>query len=401
MGKRDSYQIFSEAGMAGMKLKNRLVRSATYEAAMTKNGRVTDKILNLYQNLARGGVGLIITGHMAVSAQGKAAARQICLYDDRFIKEIQPIADTVHRSGEGCKIVAQLSHAGRQVLYDNRDAEAIGPSEVPSPVLKKRARALTIEEIEVLVQSFAEAVVRARKAGFDGVQIHAAHGWLISSFLSPYTNRRKDDYGGSVSNRVKILREIVSAARKKVGSFPILAKINCDDHVPGGIHPEEFRLLIREVEKTGLDAVEISGGMWDCLARSREELGFPPVPIPESRTQIAHPDRQSYYLNSVKNLNLSIPLILVGGNRNIESMEKIIREGAVSFLALARPLINEPDLPRRWLEGQGKETANCVSCNACLVMVKQFSLCCLLNENKTMQKVVRRMMPLGWKLFFR
>jgi len=141
---------------------------------MTDEGRITDKKLTLYKNLAEGGVGLIITGHMAVMTQGKANHNQTCIYDDEFIKEIQPIAHIVHEAGNGCKVIAQLSHAGRQVLQDNKDAEAVGPSDVPSPVLKKQSRALSVDEIQTIVKSFSDAIVRARKAGFDGVQIHAA-----------------------------------------------------------------------------------------------------------------------------------------------------------------------------------------------------------------------------------
>lgn len=399
--RRDHYKIFSEADIAGLRIKNRLVRSAIYEAAMTQNGMVTDKMLKLYTDLAEGGAGLIITGHMAVAANGKANPKQTCVYDDKFINEIKQIADVVHQAGNGCKIIAQVSHAGRQVMHDNHDGDPVAPSAIPSPVLKKSSRALSVEEIRNIIKAFSEAIARVHKAGFDGVQIHAAHGWLISSFLSPYTNRRTDDYGGSVTKRVKILRDIVSSARQKVGRFPIMAKINCEDHVAGGIGRDSFKEFVCEIEKIGLDAVEVSGGMWDCLARSKEELGFMPVPIPEARTRISDPGKQSYFLDYVRKLNLSIPVILVGGNRNIDSMERILSEGDVSFFSMSRPLIKEPDLPTRWLEGREKETAECVSCNSCLLMVKIFSLSCMLNQSTVIQKIVKNATPVTWKLIFK
>ncbi|MBN1364922.1 MAG: NADH:flavin oxidoreductase [Syntrophaceae bacterium] len=398
---RDSYKIFSEAEIAGLKLKNRLVRSATYEAAMTKDGMITDKMLMLYKNLAEGGIGLIITGHTTVAANGKANPKQVCLFDDKFINEIKLIADIVHKAGSGCKIFAQISHAGRQVMHDNHDAEPVGPSDIPCPVLKKSPRSLSAEEIQNIIKAFSDAIVRVQKAGFDGVQIHAAHGWLISSFLSPYTNKRTDEYGGSVTKRVKILRDIVSSAKQKVGRFPIIAKINCEDHVAEGIGRDSFKELILEIEKIGLDAIEVSGGMWDCLSRSKEELGFIPVPIPEARTRISDRGKQSYFLDYVRKLDLSIPVILVGGNRNIESMERILSEGDVSFFSMSRPLIKEPDLPKRWLEGRGKETAECVSCNSCLLMVKLFYLSCMLNQSKIIQKIVKNATPMTWKLIFK
>jgi 2,4-dienoyl-CoA reductase-like NADH-dependent reductase (Old Yellow Enzyme family) len=400
MMKRDSYKIFSEGEISTLKLKNRLVRSATYEAAMTEDGRITDIMLGLYKNLAEGGVGLIITGHMAVMSDGKAVPRQTCIYHDDFIKEIEPVADIVHKYGNGCKIIAQLSHAGRQVTAENKNAKAVGPSAVPCPVLKKKARALSLIEIQEVITSFVEAIVRVQTAGFDGAQIHAAHGWLLSSFLSPYTNHRDDAYGGSVKKRTQIIHEIVQLARKKVGAFPILIKINCEDHVVGGISYDSFHEIAREIAKTGVDAIEISGGMWDCLQRNQKELGFLPVPIPEARTRINNPDKQSYFLNYAKKLDISIPVLLVGGNRNIETMEKILIDGDVSFISMSRPLINEPNLPNRWLEGKGAETARCVSCNSCLLMTMNYSLKCLLNQNRMMQKVVSNLTPLTWKLLF-
>ncbi len=398
---REDYKVFSKADIAGLKLKNRLIRSATFEAAMTDDGKITETMLTLYRRLAEGGVGLIITGHMAVMLEGKATHRQTCIHEDAFIEEIRPIVDVVHRAGNGCRVVAQLSHAGRQVMQDNNTARAVGPSAVPSPILKKQARALSTEEIETVIRAFVNAIVRVKKAGFDGAQLHAAHGWLLSSFLSPYTNRRNDEFGGPARNRAKILREIVAQARKKVGAYPLLVKMNCEDHVEGGIGFGSFSEIVREVEKAGFDAIEVSGGMWDCLARTKDELGFVPMPIPEARTRIANPGKQSYFLKYANMLNLKIPVILVGGNRNIESMERILGEGKVSFFSMARPLIKEPDLPNRWLEGRGSETAECVSCNSCLLMVKYFSLACLLNQNKVLQKMVKNLTPLTWKLLLK
>ncbi|MCU0576519.1 MAG: NADH:flavin oxidoreductase [Desulfobacterota bacterium] len=398
---RDRYKLFSQGTIAGLTLKNRLVRSATYESCMTKDSRVTQKMLDLYQKLSRGGVGMIISGHMAVMQQGKGMPKQMCISDDSYIDDIAKVAETVHRAGNGCKIIGQLSHTGRQVLHENREAECVGPSDVPSPILKKSPRTLSTSEIEHIVKCFVDAAVRVKKAGFDGVQFHAAHGWLLSSFLSPYTNRRQDRYGGSLQNRLNILREIISGARAQVGAFPLLIKVNGDDFVQGGITLHDFPELAGEIADLGVDAIEVSGGMWDCLARTEEELGFFPLPIPEARTRIDSADKQSYFLNYAEKLDLAIPVILVGGNRDVEDLEAVMAKGAVDFFSLSRPLISEPDLPNRWLEGRGSSKADCVSCNACLLTVKFGSLHCMLKQSRMQQKVVHKLTPYIWKMFLK
>ena len=399
--RRDAYKVFSEGRIAHLAVKNRLIRSATYEGGMTDDGRVTAEILSLYRSLAEGGVGTIITGHMTVARKGKAGDRQICIYDNTHIPEIARIAEVVHTSGSDCKIVAQLSYAGRQVLHNNTVAECVGPSDVPSPILRKRARELTADEIQSIVDCYVESIGRVKNAGYDGVQLHAAHGFLLSSFLSPYTNRRQDRYGGSIEKRVAILREIITKARESVDRFPILVKMNCTDHVAGGIDTETFPEVAKEVSALGVDAIEVSGGMWDCLIRSEKELGFFPLPIPESRTRINSQDKQSYFVQYAEKLAVDIPVIVVGGHRNIEKLEEIMSRGTVDFFALSRPLISEPDLPNRWLEGRGSEKADCVSCNSCVLEVKSKPLKCVLKQSRLKQNILNSLVPHAWKLFLK
>jgi 2,4-dienoyl-CoA reductase-like NADH-dependent reductase (Old Yellow Enzyme family) len=396
--KRDKYKLFSPGRIAHLSLKNRLIRAATYEGAMTEEGKVTPEFLKLYSDLANGGAGAIITGHMTVGREGKGHARQTCIYDDSYIAEIAKIVDVVRSSESDCKIFAQLSYAGRQVFHDNKIAECVGPSEIPSPILKKKSKALSVDEIKIIINCYSDAIVRVKKAGFDGVQLHGAHGYLLSSFLSPYTNRRNDQYGGSIKKRITILREIIAKARESVDDFPILIKMNSSDHVEGGIDDETFPELVKQVEALGFDAIEVSGGMWDCLVRSEKELGFFPLPIPESRTRINTLEKQSYYVPAAEKLTLDIPLIVVGGHRNVESLEDIIGRGNIDFLSLSRPLISEPDLPNRWLEGTGSEMADCVSCNSCLLEVKSKPLKCILKQNRLKQKILKNLVPHIWKL---
>jgi 2,4-dienoyl-CoA reductase-like NADH-dependent reductase (Old Yellow Enzyme family) len=356
--KRDKYKIFSEGRIGPLTLPNRLVRSSTWDPSILGIRRVTDQVIDLYRALAAGGVGLIITGGLPVFRERfpDEAGSGSKTYSDLRIKGIEKMAQVVHAAGTGCKIVAQL-----EVGYINA-----GPSEHLSPFAQEAARPLASEEIQQIVDCFVEAMLHMKKAGFDGVQLHAAHGGLLSQFLSPYTNRRTDDYGGRVHNRARIVREIVSKVREQAGNWPILIKLNCTDYVEGGVDIDTFPELAREIERSGVDAIEISGGMWDCLVRPEEELGFRPVPAPESHTRIGQPGKQSYFMKYAEKLDLNLPLILVGGNRDIERLEAILRRGTVDFVALCRPLIREPDLPKRWLEGRGSHTTNCISCNSCL-----------------------------------
>ena len=351
---RSGYSIFSAGRIGHLALPNRLVRSATWEPCILTDRVVTDEVLDIYRALAAGGIGMIITGGLPVcdgeTLQGGRS------YDDMHIDGIGRIVDVVHGAGTGCAVVAQL-----ETGYLNA-----GPSDIPSPFYKEGLAPLGAHEIHRIVDSFVQATVHIKACGFDGVQLHAAHGGLLSCFLSPYTNRRTDEYGGSLENRARIVREIISEARKAVGDYPILIKMNGTDYLESGVDIETLPALAQEIGKTGVDAIEISGGMWDCLVRPASTLGFRPVPAPESHTRITSPDKQSYFLPYAERLDLDIPLILVGGNRNVERLEAIVRTGAVDFIALCRPLICEPDLPARWLEGRGSSSTACISCNSCI-----------------------------------
>ena len=357
---RHGYKIFSEAQVGNLRLRNRLVRSGTWDVSVVTSGKVSNQVLDLYRELALGGVGVIITGDFPVMPTGMYDGEQLGTrsfsYDEIRIQGIHKLPKVVHDTAPDCKIMAQLS----------RGHPGPGPSDVPSPFQRERTRPLTVEEIHTIVDSFADAVWRMRDEGFDGVQLHAAHGSLLSRFLSPHTNHRDDAYGGSAQRRVRILREIVSAAREKAQGLPIWIKMNCTDYIEGGTDIETFPQLARQVQDAGVDAIEISGGMWDCLVRSEEQLGFRPVPAPESHTRIRAPQKQSYFLEYAEHLDVQVPVILVGGNRDVERLEEIIHHGKVDLISLCRPLISEPHLPRRWLEGAGKSTADCISCNSCL-----------------------------------
>ena len=373
--KRHGYKIFSEGKIANMTLKNRLVRSATGDLPLLRGGKMTDEVLSLYRKLAEGGVGMIITGLTPVVPRG--------VFDcDRFrfdeIKGFAKLAEVVHSVDEDCKILVQLTTGSSRMPGHSR--------------IKGPGRDYSTEEVRQIIDFFAEAIEWCQEAGFDGVQFHGAHRYFLCSFLSPYTNHRADQYGGTIRKRARIISEIVSKAREKVGNFPILIKMNCTDNVEGGADIDTFPEMTLELERAGVDAIEVSGGMRDCLVRAEEELDFRPIPLAESHTRINSPNKQSYFLRYAEALDLEIPLILVGGNKEIERIEEIAQQGKVDFIALCRPLIAEPELPNRWLEGKGTNTTDCISCNSCLFSLRIGTglARCLFKKDKEQYKAAQR-----------
>ena len=356
---RGNYKLFSEGQIANLSLQNRLVRSATWDPSILYAKKMTDEVLNLYRELSLGGVGLIITGGFPVFNElmkKRDSDRWIQDFSELRIEGIKKLVKVVHSTRRNCRIIAQIEDGRLNAL----------PSSINSPFSNKKLRTLTLKEIDDIIDCYVQGVDGMKQSGFDGVQIHAAHGTILSRFLSSYTNHRNDSFGGTPTNKVRIIREIVSRSRKLVGDFPIIIKMNCTDYLIGGTDINTFPELATEIEGAGIDAIEVSGGMWECLVRSEQDLGFRPVPAPESHTRIGKPEKQSYFLPYIENLSLGIPIILVGGNRNVNLLEKIVQQGQVDFIAMSRPLIREPNLPKRWLERRGKPTAECISCNSCI-----------------------------------
>ncbi len=338
---RSGYRVFSESRIADLRTTNRLVRSATAEGA-SPDGRMSAEGLKIYEQLALGGVGLIVTGHIVAARGGDVHANQTHLDDDQYLAAARSIADTVHRSGPGCRVVAQLSHGGPNASVDPIAASGASPRRDG-----KKPRVLSAGEIEELVAQFAAAIRRARDAGFDGVELHGAHGFLLNAFLSPATNQRDNEYGGSAARRAAIVAKIVAAARREVGpNYPILIKVNCNDQGEDEAGLAGFAELAGELEKAGVDAVDVSG---------RNAV----------RTEIDRPEKEAFFLPFAERARVKVPLIVTGGHRSIERMEAVVQGGNVQFLGLARPLVREPDLPRRFLEGS-RAVAACISCNRCL-----------------------------------
>lgn len=362
---RSDYMLYTPSQIGPLTVPTRWVRSGTADLAPWKLGRFTEEDVALYAELAGSGIGILVVNGPSLVPEGALHGSPLTAadysYDRVRIGGTEGLLDAIRCVAPDCVVIAQI---GCNELVS---AEVpAGPSPITSPYYEGLFRELSVDEIEWIVDAIVQTTVRMKDEGFDGAQLHAAHGGGLWAFLSPYSNRRTDAYGGSTRKRVRIVREIVDGVRRKLGAYPVLIKVNCTDYLAGGIDRDGFLELAEELEHAGLDAIEVSGGTWDALVRSEEELGFRPVPTAESHTGILSRDRQDYFLPYVEGLNLEIPVILVGGIRNVERAEEIVRRGAADFVAMCRPLIREPRVVERWRDGDGPADANCIACNSCI-----------------------------------
>jgi len=339
-----------------MNLENRFVRSATYDGC-AENGHVTQRQVSLYSTLSKGGVGLIITGITYVHESGKFSKFQNSIVGDEFIDGLKKLTAAVHQWG--AKIAVQLFHAGREARFPkSSNRVAMGPSFVErDPYFRGMYRPMRETEIWEVVRAFGDGAKRAREAGFDGVQIHGAHAYLLSQFLSPHTNRRDDKWGGKLENRLRLHREIYQDVRRKVGeNYPILIKVGVQDGFSGGLEFNEGKVAAHYLAESGFDALEISQGL---RGSGYEETEF--------KTKINNLGREAYYRNwcrEIKN-RVDVPVMIVGGLRTFDLMEEIVQNNEADLISLSRPLIRNPSLINDWKKGE-RHRAECISCNKCL-----------------------------------
>lgn len=348
-------RLFESTVINGMTLTNRFVRSATWEGLADLDGRPTKELTQLLTGLAVGRVGLIIASHAYVSAEGIAAPGQLGLHSDAQIPSFQEMVRAVHRSGG--KICLQISHGGRYALKIPDFGTRIGPSKIEARG-EIQCREMTVDEIKAMVHMYGEAARRAKAAGFDAIQIHAAHGYLASEFLSPYFNKRTDAYGGSLDGRARFLLEIIASARASVGSdFPILVKLNAQEFLEVGFTVADMLEVASLLEAARVEAIEMSGG--HHIDGVFGEF-FP------ARKAKAPQDEKPYYLDEARLLKqkIRLPLILVGGIRLFETAGRIVTEGIADYISLSRPLIREPGLIARWMSGDTRGST-CISDNGC------------------------------------
>jgi 2,4-dienoyl-CoA reductase-like NADH-dependent reductase (Old Yellow Enzyme family) len=352
--KKGVKELFEQTILNGMTLANRFVRSATWEGLATTDGFATEALTNLLVDLARGCVGLIITGHAYVSPEGQAAPNQLGIHTDAHVSSLKEMVGKIHNTGG--KVAIQISHGGRFAL-NLPNVVRLGPSTLESKG-KIQCREMTVREIHRITGQFVEAGRRAKVAEFDAVQIHAAHGYLLSEFLSPFFNNRTDAYGGPIRNRVRFLLEVVDAVRREVGSaFPVLVKLNSQEFLHGGYTVIDMLEVASLLEKAGVDAIEMSGG--NHVAGIFGEF-FP------ARKRKPKGEEVPYYLSEARLYKdrIHLPLMLVGGIRSYEWAMRILSEGYADYVSLSRPLIREPGLINRWKSGDTASSA-CISDNGC------------------------------------
>lgn len=374
--------LFEPKVIGKMEVKNRFVRSPTGDKMATPEGRCTDTLLEFYRALAEGGTGLIITGQAYVHLNGRLLPNLIGLHTDDVLPGYRRLTKEMH--AREVKIVAQLGHGGRCIFRpDYEFGIPMAPSPVKVELTGMTPREMTEDDILQIIDAFGQAARRAKVAGFDGVQIHACHGDLIHSFLSPYTNRRKDKWGGNIDNNMQFLLEAYGKTREWVGDdYPVMVKMNAQDYVDGGITIDLSRRHAEQINRVGFDAIEISAG-----THLERHFNLARGDIPRSYFAIkgkseykkrklikmlkAMKDEVKFeeaylrpFAREMKKV-IDIPLILPGGLRTVSVMEDILREGDADFIGLCRPLIRDPDFPNK--VKKGLKRSDCLNCNLCLV----------------------------------
>jgi 2,4-dienoyl-CoA reductase-like NADH-dependent reductase (Old Yellow Enzyme family) len=346
-------KLFTPTRIKDLALPNRFIRSATWEGLATEDGACTPELVDLMEDLTGGNPGLIITGHTYVSPTGQATLRQLGVDNDSRIEGLSEMTAAVHRKGG--RIMMQLAHGGLRADAKFSNMTPMGPSAAQG-LIEPPGCEMTLENILQTVDDFGQSARRAQAAGFDGVQIHAAHGYLLSQFLSPAFNRRDDNYGGDIQNRARILLEVFNSIRQAVGRhFPIFVKINSEDFLDKGLTPEDGMQVGAMLDKAGVDAIEVSGG----TLLSGKYIPF--------RKEITFERDQAYFRQASKKLktNIQAPVILIGGIRSYLLAERLVDEGYADYLSMSRPFIREPWLIARWQSGDLRK-ATCISCNGCL-----------------------------------
>ena len=320
--------LFDKVILNHITLKNRLVRSATWEAVAAQDGNIGNTAYEIYEELAKGGVGLIISGFTSVSGDDHYFNGMMRLSDDSLIPQYKKLTDIIHT--ENCPVIAQLAPGA---YY--RSGIQTEPDE------------MTADEIEAVIQKFVNAAVQAEKAGFDGVQIHAAHFFFLSRFISPRVNHRTDNYGGSTDNRMRILLEIMKGIRTSAPTLHITVKINSSDFAFGGLKPDESLYICKKLAENGIDSIEVSGNG-------------------TSVSGIRAHKNEAYFADFAARLakEVNVPVILVGGLRSRDTMEKLLNNTNIELLSLSRPLLREPDFPEK-LKANEDAVSKCISCNRC------------------------------------
>ena len=395
--------LFKETVISGIPVKNRIIRSATHDGLADESGAPSEKLIKKYENLAKNEIGCIITGYAAVSRNGVSPyPRMMKIFDDSVIEKYKELTDAVHKNG--APVILQIAHCGRQTSSKAIGLQKVAPSNVLHTFYPDKSKVLTESEIYGIIDDFVSAAVRAEKAGFDGVQLHGGHGYLLHDFLSPFGNRRKDTWGGSLENRCRIVELIIKGIKEKT-SLPVWIKFSAEDNRKGGMNIDSSVQICKRLEAAGCDAIEVScGTVQDGMNTMRSELmpmdavfkyREPCASFPKLLNKIALPManlinpliKQPKPLENfnvanaaiIKN-SVSIPVIVVGGIHKVSDMQSIISEGKADFVSMCRPFICEPDLAKKLANGQ--QEAKCIMCNYCGLVIEKEPTKCLYGKVK-------------------
>jgi len=344
--------LFSKGRIGALEVRNRIVMAPMGSNLASDTGGVTERLIAHYAARARGGVGLVIVENTTVQYPlGRNGATHLRLDDDAFIPGMSRLVEAVHR--EGAAVAVQINHCGAWTsLQRTGGLQPVAPSDVPVKPGGVVPRPLSVDEIEALVELFAQAGLRAQKAGFDGIEIHGAHGYLLSEFLSPSTNRRDDEYGGSLENRLRFPLAIIHRLRATLGPrFPLWMRINGDDFLPDGNDQTDCQAIAQRLVEAGLDALHVSAAM--------------PASHPKQVEPITFPQGWKFYLAAGIRAVVSVPIIAPSVVREPEVAQEAISSGQVDFVALGRGLLADPEWANKAARGEPEQIRRCISCNVC------------------------------------
>ncbi len=380
--------VFEPARLGPITLRNRVVKAATFEGA-SPQGLVTDALIDFHLRVADGGVGMTTVAYLAVSPEGRTDRRCLQLRPET-VEGLARLTDAVHRTGAA--VAAQIGHAGPVANPKSNQASALAPSRTVTP-FGSVVRAATDDDIERITGDFARAAALAVEAGFDSIEIHLGHNYLLSAFLSPKLNRRTDRWGGPIEHRARFPRQVVAAVRAAAGDrVAVTAKLNMADGVPGGLWVDESLQVAARLEADGhLDALELTGG--SSLANPmylfrgdvpRREFAatLPPAArfgyrLVGRRFMPEYPFEEAFFLPYARQFRaaLTMPLILLGGINRLDTIERALDDG-FAFVAMARALLRQPDLVNRMRAGTAAESL-CVHCNKCMPTIYRGTHCVL------------------------
>jgi 2,4-dienoyl-CoA reductase-like NADH-dependent reductase (Old Yellow Enzyme family)/thioredoxin reductase len=340
-------KLFSPGRIGGMEIKNRLIVPPMLTEYANADGSLTERYIRYYEEKAKGGWGLIICEDTSVEEFGAGFQNLPGIWKDDFIARHREMTDRVHRYG--AKIAVQAYHAGRESSSAIKGRRPVAPSAIQDPTEPEAPRALTTAEVKDLVEAFAQGIRRARDAGYDAVELHGAHGYLINQFVSPFSNKRTDEYGGNMRNRLRFPLEIIARAKQLVGGeYPIIYRISADEMVPGGLTIEDTKVIAQILEEAGVAAIHASAGVYKSGAIVSAPSAVRTAPF-------------SDYAQQIRRV-VNIPVFAVDKILYPEVAESLLREGKADFIAMGRASIADPALPNKVREGRLEEILPCVGC---------------------------------------